>query len=90
MAVEQHSRHGSPAGDDGPSKELASIKIQDEAGDLAARALMLSELDQESARKVRRKIDMPVLPFLCITYAVGRNPYSKPKSKNTQTQLLFS
>lgn len=83
MAIEKHIRHGSAAADDGPSKELAGVKIQDEAGDLAARALMLGELDQESARKVRHKIDMRILPFLCITYAVSRSsPY-----QNTQIYI---
>ncbi|KAI2637233.1 MFS general substrate transporter [Hypomontagnella submonticulosa] len=46
------------------------LDIKDEAGSLAARALTSAILDDESSRKVRRKIDIRILPFLCITYAL--------------------
>ncbi|KAI1770287.1 MFS general substrate transporter [Hypoxylon cercidicola] len=50
--------------------KVAELDIKDEAGDLAARALMSATVDEETARKVRRKIDLRILPFLCITYAL--------------------
>ncbi|KAI0161165.1 MFS general substrate transporter [Hypoxylon sp. FL1284] len=50
--------------------EAVELDIKDEAGDLAARALKSSTVDEEAARQVRRKIDLRILPFLCITYAL--------------------
>ncbi|KAH7026368.1 major facilitator superfamily domain-containing protein [Microdochium trichocladiopsis] len=72
MPSEKQIGHGVAAADDAHPKDIqmVNMKIQDEAGELAAQALMMGELDQESARKVRRKIDMRILPFLCITYAL--------------------
>ncbi len=49
----------------------SELKIQDETGDLAAKALAIGGVvDEELSRQVRRKIDMRILPFLCITYAL--------------------
>ncbi|KXJ92112.1 major facilitator superfamily domain-containing protein [Microdochium bolleyi] len=73
MASEKQADHDMvAAADDVNPKDvqMASMQIQDEAGELAARALMMGELDEENARRVRRKIDMHILPFLCITYAL--------------------
>ncbi|ORY62431.1 uncharacterized protein BCR38DRAFT_346745, partial [Pseudomassariella vexata] len=50
--------------------EISKMDIKDEAGDLAARALMSGAVDPESSRRVRKKIDLHILPFLCITYAL--------------------
>lgn len=50
--------------------KAVELDIKDEAGDLAARALTSAVVDEETARKVRRKIDRRILPFLCITYAL--------------------
>ncbi|XXG98391.1 hypothetical protein Hte_004714 [Hypoxylon texense] len=50
--------------------KISELDIKDEAGDLAARALTSATVDEETARKVRRKIDLRILPFLCITYAL--------------------
>ncbi|KAI6086149.1 MFS general substrate transporter [Hypoxylon rubiginosum] len=50
--------------------KAAELDIKDEAGDLAARALTIAAVDEETARKVRRKIDLRILPFLAITYAL--------------------
>ncbi|KAI2620068.1 major facilitator superfamily domain-containing protein [Hypoxylon sp. NC1633] len=50
--------------------EAVALGIEDEAGTLAARALMSGVVDHDASRKVRRKIDFRILPFLCITYAL--------------------
>lgn len=50
--------------------DVSKIKIEDETGDLATRALMSGAVDPEASRRVRKKIDMHILPFLCITYAL--------------------
>ncbi|KAH8650111.1 major facilitator superfamily domain-containing protein [Xylariales sp. PMI_506] len=50
--------------------DVAKLNIQDEAGELAARALMSGEVDPEASRRVRQKIDRYILPFLCITYGL--------------------
>jgi MFS family permease len=50
--------------------DLNKMDIKDEAGDLAARALMSGAVDPEASARVRRKIDMHILPFLCITYGL--------------------
>ncbi|KAK6957645.1 hypothetical protein Daesc_000432 [Daldinia eschscholtzii] len=53
-----------------PDNEAATLDIKDEAGDLAARALTSDVVDEETSRKVRQKIDIRILPFLCVTYAL--------------------
>ncbi|KAF3061967.1 hypothetical protein GL218_04218 [Daldinia childiae] len=50
--------------------EAVQLDIKDEAGYLAARALTSDAVDEETSRKVRRKIDVRILPFLCVTYAL--------------------
>ena len=50
--------------------EKASAKITDEAGDLAILALAAGEADASASKRVLRKVDMRILPFLCITYAL--------------------
>ncbi|SPN99720.1 related to permease of the major facilitator superfamily [Cephalotrichum gorgonifer] len=47
-----------------------AIHITDEAGDLAGKALAAGPLDEEASKRVRRKIDLYILPFLCATYAL--------------------
>lgn len=54
---------------DGPEKPPVTI-IKDETGNLATLALANGAVDPEASRKVLRKIDMYILPFLCITYAL--------------------
>lgn len=48
----------------------AHLSIKDETGDLAALALASGTVDPEASRRVLKKIDMYILPFLCITYAL--------------------
>ncbi|KAI5868268.1 major facilitator superfamily domain-containing protein [Durotheca rogersii] len=50
--------------------KVAEADIKDEAGAFAVRALMSGAVDDEASRKVRRKIDYRILPFMCITYAL--------------------
>ncbi|KAF2807901.1 MFS general substrate transporter [Mytilinidion resinicola] len=50
--------------------EKSTLHIDDEAGDLAAQALASGRLDEAASKKVLRKIDLYILPFLCITYAL--------------------
>ncbi|KAL7627858.1 hypothetical protein AAE478_002053 [Parahypoxylon ruwenzoriense] len=51
-------------------RKAAELDIKDETGAFAARALMSRAVDDEASRKVRQKIDLRILPFLCITYAL--------------------
>jgi len=44
------------------------IHIDDEAGYLAERALASGPAEAEISKRVLRKIDLYILPFLCITY----------------------
>ncbi|KAI0126071.1 major facilitator superfamily domain-containing protein [Xylariales sp. AK1849] len=53
-----------------PDADLTKMDIKDEAGEFAAKALTSGVVDPEASRRVRRKIDMHILPFLCITYAL--------------------
>lgn len=46
------------------------VKITDEAGHLALAALSAGAPDEAASRSVLRKIDLHILPFLCITYAL--------------------
>ncbi|KAH9884704.1 major facilitator superfamily domain-containing protein [Xylariomycetidae sp. FL2044] len=61
--------------------EVTKLDIKDEAGELAARALMLQQqggghgggggaIAEDVSRRLRRKIDLRILPFLCVTYAL--------------------
>lgn len=52
-----------------PEKSPVTI-IKDETGNLATLALANGAVDPEASRKVLKKIDMYILPFLCITYAL--------------------
>jgi hypothetical protein len=49
------------------------LRIDDEAGELAAQALASGPAEAEISKKVLRKIDLYILPFLCITY--GKSPF---------------
>lgn len=56
---------------DGPAEKFPiTTTIKDETGNLAALALAHGAVDPEASRKVLQKIDMYILPFLCITYAL--------------------
>lgn len=46
----------------------SDLNIDDEAGAMAAKALASGEADPVMSKKVLRKIDLYILPFLCITY----------------------
>ncbi|KAI1102790.1 MFS general substrate transporter [Jackrogersella minutella] len=46
------------------------INIKDETGSWATRALTSTSADDAASRKVLRKIDMRILPLLCISYAL--------------------
>lgn len=48
----------------------SELHIDDEAGEIAAQALASGPADSELSRKVLRKIDWYILPFLCITYGM--------------------
>ncbi|KAI1077119.1 major facilitator superfamily domain-containing protein [Whalleya microplaca] len=50
--------------------EVLKIDIKDETGALAVKALMSGPVDQNLSQKLRRKIDLRILPFLCVTYAL--------------------
>jgi hypothetical protein len=52
------------------SLEKSAIHIDDEAGELAAQALASGPLDEAASKKVLRKIDLYLLPMLCVTYAL--------------------
>ncbi|CAM6004118.1 unnamed protein product [Sphagnum balticum] len=56
-------------GDDFGKPEL---HIDDEAGALAVQALASGPAEAAISKKVLKKIDLYILPFLCITY--GRYP----------------
>jgi hypothetical protein len=48
--------------------------IDDEAGVVAVKALASGPAEAEISKKVLRKIDFYILPFLCITYGTSRIP----------------
>ncbi|CAG8980630.1 hypothetical protein HYALB_00012817 [Hymenoscyphus albidus] len=50
--------------------EKKAARITDEAGELAVVALASGDPDVELSRKVLRKIDLYLLPFLCVTYGL--------------------
>jgi MFS family permease len=54
---------------DGTSS-IHKVSIKDETGALAIQALSQGEVDPEASKRVLRKIDMYILPFLCCTYAL--------------------
>lgn len=60
----------SGAVDESVIEEKSRLRIDDEVGDLAAKALTSGPVDPEMSKRVLRKIDMYILPFLCITYAL--------------------
>ncbi|KAJ9144281.1 Allantoate permease protein (Vitamin H transporter) [Pleurostoma richardsiae] len=55
---------------DVPDVEVSKLDIKDETGELAGIALMSGAADEEASRKVLKKIDRYILPFLCVTYAL--------------------
>jgi hypothetical protein len=54
------------------STDIEKLKglINDEAGKIAIEAIVAGNIDPEKAKKVLRKIDMYILPILCITYGI--------------------
>lgn len=50
--------------------DLNKFDIKDETGQLATRALASGPADPEVSKRILRKVDMYILPFLCITYAL--------------------
>ncbi len=55
---------------DGTSSSIHKVSIKDETGSLAIQALSLGDVDPAASKRVLRKIDMYILPFLCCTYAL--------------------
>ncbi|KAF8856110.1 MFS general substrate transporter [Acephala macrosclerotiorum] len=55
---------------DAPHFGKGGLHIDDEAGELAAQALASGPAEAEISKKVLRKIDLYILPFLCITYGL--------------------
>lgn len=53
-----------------PHTEKMAARITDEAGDLAVLAISAGAVDEASGKRVLRKIDLHILPFLCITYTL--------------------
>lgn len=58
-----------PTAEEAPA-EFGDLKheIDDEVGILASQALASGDLDQGESKKVLRKIDLYILPFLFVTY----------------------
>jgi hypothetical protein len=54
--------------DEGETLEKNAIKINDEAGEYAIQALAIGEAEPAVAKKVLRKIDLYLLPLLCVTF----------------------
>jgi hypothetical protein len=54
------------------STDVEKLKglINDEAGQIAIEAIVAGDIDPEKAKRVLRKIDMYILPILCITYGI--------------------
>lgn len=73
-----------------PELEKSDLKIDDEAGALAVQALESGPVDAEASRKVLRKIDMYILPFLCITYGRGSLETSLQGHQLTMRQVYNS
>lgn len=53
---------------EGEVLEKKAIKINDEAGEYAVQALASGAADPVAAKKVLRKIDLYLLPLLCVTF----------------------
>lgn len=53
------------------------LHIDDEAGEIVAQALASGPADAERSKKVLRKIDMYILPFLCVTYGTFSSPFQE-------------
>lgn len=60
----------SGAVDEAVIEEKSRLHIDDEVGDLAAKALTSGPVDPVVSKRVLRKLDMYILPFLCVTYAL--------------------
>ncbi|KAJ9139443.1 MFS general substrate transporter [Pleurostoma richardsiae] len=56
--------------DEGETLEKNAIKINDEAGEYAIQALAIGEAEPAVAKKVLRKIDLYLLPLLCVTFGL--------------------
>lgn len=50
--------------------DLDKLDIKDETGHLAARALAGGPADPITSKRILKKVDMYILPFLCVTYAL--------------------
>ncbi len=48
----------------------SELQIDDEAGEIAVQALTSGPVEAEASKRVLRKIDLYILPFLCITYGM--------------------
>ncbi|EOD47270.1 putative allantoate permease protein [Neofusicoccum parvum UCRNP2] len=60
----------SGAVDEAVIEEKSRLHIDDEVGDLAAKALTSGPVDPVVSKRVLHKLDMYILPFLCVTYAL--------------------
>lgn len=70
---------------DGQDFVKSELHIDDEAGEIAAQALASGPADAEVSKKVLRKIDLYILPFLCITYGTCSSfEVSKPSLMSAQ------
>jgi hypothetical protein len=63
--------------------------LDDEAGSLAARAIVSGEPDPVQSKEVLRKIDWHILPFLCVTYGKLERSTGPPPTTNTCTGLMY-
>ncbi|KAI9733141.1 MAG: hypothetical protein M1834_003688 [Cirrosporium novae-zelandiae] len=50
--------------------EKSTLNLDDEAGSIAAKALASGPLDPHEAKKLLKKIDWYILPFMCVTYGL--------------------
>ncbi|KAH9909754.1 major facilitator superfamily domain-containing protein [Xylariomycetidae sp. FL2044] len=57
-------------GDGDGTLKRGAIQISDEAGDYAVQALAAGAADSAAAKKVLRKIDLHLLPLLCVTFGL--------------------
>lgn len=67
----------------------SELHIDDEAGEIAAQALASGPADAEVSKKVLRKIDLYILPFLCITYGT-QSTFQVLEPSLTSTQACNS
>lgn len=63
--------------------EKSELHLDDETAELAVQALRTDEADPVVAKRVLRKIDLYILPFMCITY--GMDYFSFPLSQDLPT-----